>query len=199
MHDPREAGYAPRGVPGQRGGPEAGATGPRDRGRRLLCGSTARANLRAVPVRRRRVRAGLDPASRRLDRRGRATGSPRGVWRRTSTSRPTCPHHRERSFQAWVQVSMGCNSKCAYCIVPAVRGPRAEPAPGRDRRRGTRARARRRPRDHAPRPERQLVGPGPRPGASTPTSASCSGHATPSRESSASASRARTRRTSASP
>jgi len=32
------------------------------------------------------------------------------------------PQRRERSFQAWVQVSMGCNSKCAYCIVPAVRG-----------------------------------------------------------------------------
>ena len=32
------------------------------------------------------------------------------------------PMHRERAFQAWVQVSMGCNSKCAYCIVPAVRG-----------------------------------------------------------------------------
>lgn len=32
------------------------------------------------------------------------------------------PVHRERRFQAWVQVSMGCNSKCAYCIVPAVRG-----------------------------------------------------------------------------
>ena len=32
------------------------------------------------------------------------------------------PMHRERGFQAWVQVSMGCNSKCAYCIVPAVRG-----------------------------------------------------------------------------
>jgi tRNA-2-methylthio-N6-dimethylallyladenosine synthase len=30
--------------------------------------------------------------------------------------------HRERPFQAWVQISMGCNSKCAYCIVPAVRG-----------------------------------------------------------------------------
>src|SRR5438270_5772494 len=30
--------------------------------------------------------------------------------------------HRERSFQAWVQVSMGCNSVCSYCIVPAVRG-----------------------------------------------------------------------------
>ena len=34
----------------------------------------------------------------------------------------TLPLHRERRFQAWVQVSMGCNSKCAYCIVPAVRG-----------------------------------------------------------------------------
>jgi tRNA-2-methylthio-N6-dimethylallyladenosine synthase len=32
------------------------------------------------------------------------------------------PMHRERPFQAWVQISMGCNSKCSYCIVPAVRG-----------------------------------------------------------------------------
>ena len=32
------------------------------------------------------------------------------------------PMHRERSFSAWLQVSMGCNSKCSYCIVPAVRG-----------------------------------------------------------------------------
>ena len=32
------------------------------------------------------------------------------------------PKRRERAFQAWVQISMGCNSKCAYCIVPAVRG-----------------------------------------------------------------------------
>jgi tRNA-2-methylthio-N6-dimethylallyladenosine synthase len=30
--------------------------------------------------------------------------------------------HRERPFQAWVQISMGCNSVCSYCIVPAVRG-----------------------------------------------------------------------------
>src|SRR4051812_7891399 len=34
----------------------------------------------------------------------------------------TLPTHRERGFQAWVQISMGCNSKCAYCIVPSVRG-----------------------------------------------------------------------------
>ena len=32
------------------------------------------------------------------------------------------PVRRERPVQAWVQVSMGCNSRCAYCIVPAVRG-----------------------------------------------------------------------------
>jgi len=32
------------------------------------------------------------------------------------------PARRERSVQAWVQVSMGCNSVCSYCIVPAVRG-----------------------------------------------------------------------------
>jgi tRNA-2-methylthio-N6-dimethylallyladenosine synthase len=40
------------------------------------------------------------------------------------------PSHRERAFQAWVQVSMGCNSKCAYCIVPAVRGREQSRRPG---------------------------------------------------------------------
>jgi len=42
----------------------------------------------------------------------------------------TLPMHRERSFQAWVQISMGCNSKCAYCIVPAVRGREVSRRPG---------------------------------------------------------------------
>ena len=32
------------------------------------------------------------------------------------------PTRRRRPFQAWVQVSMGCNSVCSYCIVPKVRG-----------------------------------------------------------------------------
>ncbi len=32
------------------------------------------------------------------------------------------PSRRERPFQAWVQISMGCNSRCSYCIVPSVRG-----------------------------------------------------------------------------
>jgi tRNA-2-methylthio-N6-dimethylallyladenosine synthase len=40
------------------------------------------------------------------------------------------PMHRERRFHAWVQVSMGCNSKCSYCIVPAVRGREQSRRPG---------------------------------------------------------------------
>src|SRR5439155_7538055 len=40
------------------------------------------------------------------------------------------PVHRERRFQAWVQVSMGCNSVCSYCIVPKVRGREISRRPG---------------------------------------------------------------------
>jgi tRNA-2-methylthio-N6-dimethylallyladenosine synthase len=40
------------------------------------------------------------------------------------------PRHRDRRFQAWVQISMGCNSVCSYCIVPAVRGREASRPPG---------------------------------------------------------------------
>ena len=40
------------------------------------------------------------------------------------------PLRGERRFQAWVQVSMGCNSVCAYCIVPAVRGREQSRRPG---------------------------------------------------------------------
>jgi len=32
------------------------------------------------------------------------------------------PTRRERPHQAWVQISVGCNSVCSYCIVPSVRG-----------------------------------------------------------------------------
>jgi tRNA-2-methylthio-N6-dimethylallyladenosine synthase len=32
------------------------------------------------------------------------------------------PSRREREFQAWVQISQGCNCACAYCIVPSTRG-----------------------------------------------------------------------------
>ena len=40
------------------------------------------------------------------------------------------PDRRERRHQAWVQVSMGCNSACSYCIVPAVRGREQSRRPG---------------------------------------------------------------------
>jgi len=39
------------------------------------------------------------------------------------------PGRRERPFQAWVQISMGCNSVCSYCIVPTVRGKQISRAP----------------------------------------------------------------------
>ncbi|HEY0517100.1 MAG TPA: MiaB/RimO family radical SAM methylthiotransferase [Solirubrobacteraceae bacterium] len=32
------------------------------------------------------------------------------------------PAHRERPFQGWVQISVGCNCACSYCIVPSTRG-----------------------------------------------------------------------------
>lgn len=32
------------------------------------------------------------------------------------------PSKRTRDFQAWVQISAGCNMKCSFCIVPATRG-----------------------------------------------------------------------------
>jgi tRNA-2-methylthio-N6-dimethylallyladenosine synthase len=32
------------------------------------------------------------------------------------------PMKREREFQAWVQISQGCNMGCAFCIVPSTRG-----------------------------------------------------------------------------
>lgn len=32
------------------------------------------------------------------------------------------PAHREREFQGWMQISVGCNCRCSYCIVPSTRG-----------------------------------------------------------------------------
>src|SRR5262245_52178005 len=54
----------------------------------------------------------------------------RGKFGRHDHFAADLPVHGERRFQAWVQVSMGCNSKCAYCIVPAVRGREQSRRPG---------------------------------------------------------------------
>jgi tRNA-2-methylthio-N6-dimethylallyladenosine synthase len=32
------------------------------------------------------------------------------------------PARRARPFQGWVQISVGCNCRCSYCIVPSTRG-----------------------------------------------------------------------------
>src|SRR6202035_5563930 len=32
------------------------------------------------------------------------------------------PARRARPFQAWLQISVGCNCACSYCIVPSTRG-----------------------------------------------------------------------------
>ena len=55
---------------------------------------------------------------------------PRGRFGSHDTFAATLPMHRERRFGAWVQVSMGCNSVCSYCIVPAVRGREQSRRPG---------------------------------------------------------------------
>jgi tRNA-2-methylthio-N6-dimethylallyladenosine synthase len=57
-------------------------------------------------------------------------GVPRGGFGTHEHFAADLPRHRERRFQAWVQISMGCNSVCSYCIVPAVRGREQSRRPG---------------------------------------------------------------------
>jgi tRNA-2-methylthio-N6-dimethylallyladenosine synthase len=40
------------------------------------------------------------------------------------------PARREREFQGWLQISQGCNCRCAYCIVPSTRGREVSRDPG---------------------------------------------------------------------
>ena len=54
---------------------------------------------------------------------------PRGHFSTFDEFSGDLPMRRERPFQAWLQISQGCNSTCSYCIVPSVRG-REQSRPG---------------------------------------------------------------------
>ena len=49
-------------------------------------------------------------------------GAERGAFGSFDDFAADLPKRRERHHQAWLQLSMGCNSVCSYCIVPSVRG-----------------------------------------------------------------------------
>ena len=121
---------------------------------------------------------------------------PRGHFSTFDEFSGDLPMRRERPLQAWLQISMGCNSTCSYCIVPSVRGREqsrlAELLVAEvERSRGTAcARSRCSART-------STRGAATCPWPSGSASAGCCGGSTPCRASSASATRARTRRTCA--
>ena len=182
---------------GQRRRDEARAARPRHRGRRLLRRGAARTDLRALSVRRRRFRAGLDPASRRLDHRRAATPSSVGDSAPTSTSPPTfrstaSAASRRGCRSRWDATRRARTASSPLFAAGSRAGGRARSSP-----RCTQLARCRRPRDHAARPERQLLGP--RPSARDPhrVRRAAARMRRGDRASSGSASRARTPRTSA--
>ena len=101
---------------------------------------------------------------------------------------------RELPYAAWVNIQMGCDNSCAFCVVPSVRGPEAQSPPGRHRGRSGSTGSARGDRGDPVGAERQLV-----PGATSHDAGRCSptccARSAPSRASAGFGSQARTRRT----
>ena len=71
------------------------------------------------------------------------------------------PVVRQVGYAGWVTIQMGCDNSCAFCIVPAVRGPEISRPFGDIVDEVAASSRRRRHRGHAARPERQLLRPRP--------------------------------------
>ena len=115
--------------------------------------------FRAVPVRRRRVRARPGPQARRVPDQ-RLAHRP-GLLRVRGLHRPPAGQARARLPGLGADLRR-LQLKCSYCIVPSTRGREVVAAAGRARRRGRAAGRRRRARGHAARAR-----------TSTPTAATC--------------------------
>ena len=91
----------------------------RGRGRVLVAVAQGR-GVRAVPVRRRRLRP-RPGASKLAEFLTSDSLTAQGYFEFEGFT-GHLPMKRERDFQAWVQISVGCNCGCSYCIVPSTRG-----------------------------------------------------------------------------
>ena len=96
---------------------------------RVLRRSSARAPVRALSLRGRRLRAGLDPAPRRMARRGRR-GLARPVRSGEALVREPAADAPGAPVPGLGPGLDGLQPKCAYCIVPSVRGREQSRRPG---------------------------------------------------------------------
>ncbi len=107
------------------------------------------------------------------------------------------PMRRARDFQGWMQISVGCNCRCAYCIVPSTRGREVSRPAHELVAEAERLAARRGARGHPAGPERELATAATCRRGRRPPSPSCWPWSTRSRASTGSATPARTPRTCA--
>ena len=126
--------------------------------RRRLLGAVAQGGgVRALPVRRRRVRPGAGPQARRVPHERLADAR-----RASSSSRASpaiCRRGARGRSRAGCRSASAATARCSYCIVPSTRGREVSRPAGELVAEVRRDGRRRRPRGHAARAERQLLRP----------------------------------------